>query len=38
MSYQGVSNLIDLKKDPKFVRISNAGLIESHPHDVLVIK
>lgn len=38
MSYQGVSNLVDLKKDPKFVRISSAGLIESHPHDVLVVK
>lgn len=35
-SYQGVDNLIDLKKDPQFVEISNAGLIESHPHSVLL--
>lgn len=35
-SYQGVSNLNDLKNEPQFVSISNAGLIESHPHDVLV--
>lgn len=33
-SYQGVNNLKDLKKDPRFVSISNSGLIESHPHDV----
>lgn len=31
-SYQGVSNVVDLKKDPQFVRITNAGLKESHPH------
>lgn len=37
-SYQGVFNLIDLKKEPQFVRITNAGLKESHAHDVLVIK
>lgn len=35
-SYQGVDNLTDLKKDPKFVEISNAGLAESHPHSVIV--
>jgi IMP dehydrogenase len=35
-SYQGVSNLIDLKKDPHFVQITNAGLIESHPHDITI--
>jgi IMP dehydrogenase len=33
-SYQGVSNVASLQNDPKFVIISNAGLIESHPHDV----
>lgn len=30
-SYQGVNNLEDLKKDPMFIKISNAGIIESHP-------
>jgi len=37
-SYQGVSNLEDLKKNPEFVRISSAGLIESHPHSVKIVK
>jgi IMP dehydrogenase len=31
-SYQGVDNLKDLKEEPFFVKISQAGLIESHPH------
>lgn len=35
-SYQGAHNLEDLKKNPEFVVISNAGLIESHPHDVRI--
>jgi len=37
MSYQGVHNLTDLKKDPQFVRITAAGLRESHPHDVKIL-
>lgn len=37
-SYQGVDNLIDLKKDPQFVRITNAGLVESNSHNVFVIE
>ncbi len=35
-SYQGVSNLVDLKYNPEFVVISNAGLKESHPHSVIL--
>jgi IMP dehydrogenase len=35
-SYQGAHNLSELKENPEFIRISNAGLIESHPHDVLI--
>lgn len=38
LSYQGAHNLMELKKDPQFVRITNSGLVESHPHDVRVIK
>lgn len=34
MSYQGVFNLTDLKKDPQLIQITNSGLIESRPHDV----
>jgi IMP dehydrogenase len=31
-SYQGASNLRELKMNPEFVRITNAGLAESKPH------
>jgi IMP dehydrogenase/GMP reductase len=34
-SYQGVTNVNDLKKDPVFVKITNAGLIESGAHDLV---
>jgi IMP dehydrogenase len=34
MSYQGSADLFDLKEDPQFIRITNAGLRESLPHDV----
>ena len=33
-SYQGVDNLTDLKENPTFIKITNAGFIESHPHNV----
>lgn len=35
-SYQNVQNLEDLKKDPQFVKITNAGLKESGAHDVIL--
>jgi IMP dehydrogenase len=35
-SYQGAHNLTELKEDPEFVVISNAGLKESHPHSVVI--
>lgn len=35
-SYQGARNLNDLKDNPVFVKITNAGLKESHPHDVII--
>jgi IMP dehydrogenase len=37
-SYQGASNLAELKLYVHMIRITNAGLQESHPHDVAVIK
>ncbi len=37
-SYQGVSNLEYLRRFPEFVLITNSGLVESHPHDVIVTK
>jgi IMP dehydrogenase len=36
-SYQGCDNLEKLKDNPKFVKITNNGLIESYPHDVITI-
>lgn len=33
-SYQGVTNLKDLRINPEFVEISHSGLIESRPHDI----
>lgn len=34
MGYCGAKNLTYLKEHAKFIRITNAGLRESHPHDV----
>jgi IMP dehydrogenase len=36
MSYQGARSLEELRKDPKFVRMTSAGLRESHAHNVIV--
>lgn len=33
-SYQGCSRLAELRDNPQFIKISNSGLVESHPHDV----
>lgn len=38
MGYCGASTLVELAKKSKFVRITNAGLIESHPHDITITK
>lgn len=35
-SYQGVSKLDELRDNPEFIRITSAGLRESHPHDVIL--
>ena len=35
-SYQGAHDLTELKDNPTFIRITNAGLKESHPHDVVI--
>ena len=37
MGYCGAKNLKELKK-AKFVKITNSGLFESHPHDVTITK
>jgi IMP dehydrogenase len=38
MGYLGAKNIALLKKDGKFVRITNSGIIESHPHDVTITR
>lgn len=38
MGYAGANNLEDLRTKTRLVRITNAGLIESHPHDVIITK
>ena len=38
MGYCGVDNISDLKKKAKFIRVTAAGLQESHPHDVMITK
>ncbi len=38
MGYCGAHTITELKENGKFVRITNAGLIESHPHDISITK
>jgi IMP dehydrogenase len=38
MGYCGTKNIEELKTDTHFVRITGAGLRESHPHDVQITK
>jgi IMP dehydrogenase len=38
MGYVGAKNIEALRRDARFIRISMAGLVESHPHDVLITK
>ncbi len=38
MGYCGKANIEELRKNSEFVRITNAGLLESHPHDISISK
>lgn len=38
MGYCGTSSIEELKNDTQFIRITGAGLRESHPHDVQITK
>ena len=38
MGYCGAPDIETLRKDSKFVRITSAGLKESHPHDIYITK
>ena len=38
MGYTGSADLNALRTDTEFVRITNAGITESHVHDVSIVK
>ncbi len=38
MGYTGCANLKDMRNNVKFVQITNAGILESHVHDVSITK
>ena len=38
MGYCGVANIEALTSESKFLKITGAGLIESHPHDIYITK
>ena len=38
MGYCGKGTIEDLRLHSEFVRITNAGLLESHPHDISISK
>jgi IMP dehydrogenase len=38
MGYVGAATIADMRAHARFVRITNAGLRESHPHDITITK
>lgn len=38
MGYVGAKNLTELRKKAKFIKVTQAGLRESHPHDIRITK
>ena len=38
MGYCGCATIAELRKNAKFVRLTSAGLRESHVHDVIITK
>ena len=38
MGYCGAPTIADLQKNAQFIQITNAGLKESHPHDIYITK
>ena len=38
MGYCGCNSIQELREKAQFIRITSAGLIESHPHDVNITK
>lgn len=38
MGYTGCKDIVEMNSKPSFVRVTNAGMIESHVHDVIITK
>ncbi len=38
MGYTGCANIEEMRTKPEFVRVTNAGMAESHVHDVIITK
>lgn len=38
MGYTGSASIQEMRTKPQFVRITGAGMVESHPHDVTITK
>ena len=38
MGYCGAKNIKSLQKNAEFMKITNAGMKESHPHDIFITK
>jgi len=38
MGYAGAATIEDMQDNTQFVRITSAGLRESHPHDVMITR
>ena len=38
MGYCGVPTVRELRRDARFVRITAAGVLESHPHSIMITK
>jgi len=38
MGYCGCRTVVELKKNSQFIRMTDAGLRESHPHDINITK
>ena len=38
MGYTGSANIEEMQSKPRFVRVTSAGMTESHVHDVAITK
>jgi IMP dehydrogenase len=38
MGYCGVRGVEELRRETRFVRVTSAGVVESHPHDIVITK